>query len=244
MAEISQRSFEVRLGKFKNGNAIIQGWVDYTPANILISKAGISAFIEDVISKNNDIVSTKLPLTTLQDERKSLTFKLKGGGNINCLEGRIRNVLQYIMGDLPSHKTAITKLKEITRKFNPDYKKKTNLKNQKAKGISPSEKSFNSLIGFGSEVIGIIQGMGADYVPSNVNIQLAEFSSFVYSLKTLNQNISQAKEAYGEAVYNRKEIYNGTNGMYDRIRMIKAYLASFEGEKKSSHYIDFIQAIK
>src|SRR4030067_844859 len=107
MAEISQLSYEVREGKYQNGDALIQGWLDYNPTNILITKAANTTFIADVAAKNGAVVTTDLALTNLREQRRPLVFKLKTGGDINCLENRIRNVLQYVMGDLPGKKAAI-----------------------------------------------------------------------------------------------------------------------------------------
>lgn len=244
MSGISQRSYEVRDGKYQNGDALIQGYGDYNPTNVLITKAANTSFIADVGSKNVRVVSRGLTLTDLREQRRPLAFKLKNGGDINCLENRIRNILQYVMGDLPGQKAGIKKLKEICKKLSPKYPKKADPNLPRGTGKSPSEKSFNSLVGFGNEVIGIITGIGPDYAPTNTNIQIADLTVFVSMLNTMNRDIATAEEAYGNAVRERKEIYDGEDGMSKRISMIKSYLAGFEGGKNSAHYIEFSQAVK
>ena len=241
---ISQRSYEVRIAKYRDGDALIQGWLDYVAANPLITKAANTAFIADVESDNEDVITTEQALNDLRKQRIPLTFRLKVGSDINCLENRMKNILQYVMGELPEKKAAINKLKQLIRKIKPQYPKKQNPPLPRGSGKSPSERSFNALVGYGKEAIGVITALGAAYAPTNVNISLAQFTAFVGSVDGLNIDIAKAEELYGNAVRIRADIYDETNGMTDRISMIKSYLAGFEGGKQSPHYIEFSQAVK
>ena len=65
-----------------------------------------------------------------------------------------------------------------------------------------------------------------------------------WSVATRGNDIVIAEVAYSDAIINRKEIYDGKNGMTDRISMIKSYLAAFERGKQSRHYIDFVKVMK
>lgn len=240
---ISLRSFETRFGYYQNANAVLQTWGDYTPTNPVITKAANTAFISDVGVKNGEVTTKEQAFLDNRNERRTITFRVIEGADINCLENRIRNIGSFIEGELPTRKAAIKKIKSFIRKIKPLYKKRTEGEPRGA-GMSPSERSFAALVGYAKSVKGIITGLGLSYSPTNPNIQLANFSAFIDHIDQLNQDVATTEEVYGNAARERKDLYDGLNGMTDRIKLIRKYLASFPGGKLSPHYIEFSQAIK
>jgi hypothetical protein len=120
------------------------------------------------------------------------------------------------------------------------------VKSDKTVSSSPSERTFASIPGFLNEVITLVGGLppGVTYDPPDSNLTVTEMEGLRDQIEVANAAVSTAMEAYGTANRERKKLYDGKNGMADRIAMIKSYLASFPGKKKSDNYIEYSQAIK
>lgn len=237
----SQQSFETRFGRFNNAFTILQGWSDYLTSNLLITIAGLIAFIAEVILKDEATVSTKQTLDTFRDERRPLVYKFKDT-NPNCMELRIEAIENYL-GSESQFKSARKSVKAILKKFRPRYPKRAEGAPRGA-GKSPSEKSFDAAVGNVKKVIKIITNLGAAYAPANPNISVANMTALETQVETLNVNIAGALENYGNAVASRKALYDGPEGMKVRIDFIKSNLSSLVGGKKNQHYIEFSQAIE
>ena len=120
------------------------------------------------------------------------------------------------------------------------------VKTGKLQSKSPAEKTFASIEGFMSETIQLVStfGGGIVYSPPDPKLTIAELTILRNQITVANAQVSDTLEDYGDANRARKLLYDGLNGMADRITMIKNYLASFPLKKKSSHFIEFSQAIK
>ncbi|MBK7379716.1 MAG: hypothetical protein IPJ03_12025 [Ignavibacteriales bacterium] len=102
-----------------------------------------------------------------------------------------------------------------------------------AKKISTSEVSFGSVLAAGRELLEVIKSV-AGYAPSNTNITVANFTSFLNSIEQKNTLIYQRLEQYDNDVEVRMEKYIT---LKDRVSKIKAALASQFG-KNSNEYKD------
>lgn len=120
------------------------------------------------------------------------------------------------------------------------------IKTGKAQTNSPMEKTFASVVTFLTEVIALVGAIGGGlvYSPPDPKLTLAELTALRNQIDSLNSQVATAMKEFGNTNRDRKTLYDGLNGMVDRIAMIKAYLASFPGKKKSNNYIEFAQAIK
>jgi len=238
----SQQSFEAREERFSLGNDLIQTWGDYDPKNVLITKLALPVFIADVGAKNTLANSTGLTLKNTQSNRALLVFRIKDT-NPACLEKRVEAIANNLTSELKASNPSTKRVKKILSKMRPQYPKRAP-GTPRGAGQSPSEKSFASAVGQGQEVVDIITALGAAYSPPDANLSAAEMQSLVDAIKARNTAVTKALEPAGNANRARKTIYNGTDGMQERISAIKSYLASFQGGKKSDHYIEYSQAIK
>lgn len=120
------------------------------------------------------------------------------------------------------------------------------VKSGKKLSKSPMEKTFASIPGFLSEVITLVGAIdsGISYNPPDSKLTVEELTALRENIIAANAEVTTAMDAYGEANRARKELYDGAGGMSKRIALIKSYLASFSGGKKSGHFIEFSQAIK
>ena len=120
------------------------------------------------------------------------------------------------------------------------------VKSDKTVSSSPSERTFASIRGFLHEVITLVDGLPSSvtYDPPDSNLTVTEMEGLRDQIDAANGSVASAMEAYGTANRDRKNLYDGKDGMSDRISMIKSYLASFPGKKKSNNYIEYTQALK
>lgn len=239
---VSQRSFETRFGRFYSANELLQSNPDYSPMNALIQKVALSTFIDDIKAKDEAV---NLAYTHYREKvkiRRENGFNGKDGLE-NCLENRIRAIASYIGAELGRSSSAYKIIRDFIKKINPVYKKK-DAEAPRGAGLSPSEQSFVALIGYGVQTTQIIQDLGASYSPTNSDIRLEAMQNICSQMESWTKVIASAENAWAEAVRRRLELYDGKNGMADRIVMIKDYLASFPGGKKNQHYIEFDRIIK
>lgn len=239
----SQQSFEAVATRFENGFTLINGWADYAPVNTFITKANLATFITSVNNANSD-VSTKLnALKSEQGNRLNLVFENEDSSNPACLENRIRGILSYLKGDAAKNHSVTKGVEVILRKMRPVYKKKDPAA-PKGSGKSPSERTFASAVGHGRSVVALVQTLGASYMPPDANLTIANMNTLLTSITTANSETQKKAEAYGSSNSNRRNLFQGIGGLSERRTAIKNYLASFPGLKKSSHYIEYNDAIK
>jgi hypothetical protein len=240
----SQLSFETMLGRFINGNELIQSIADYDPKNPLIKKASFTALIPEIKLKDKSVLLTQNAFLDQTLARKPLVFRAKDCDE-NCLENRIQNIHSYIGADISKTCAAYKIIGGLIKKFRPTYKKKDPTQPPEAhKTPSPSEKSFVAMNNYGMQVYDLIVELGADYSPQNPNIQPDAFKDFVEDLMARAKLIAKLEADYSDAVSARKPYYHGPEGILKRETLVKEYLASFTGGKKSQNYIEYDRLIK
>jgi hypothetical protein len=238
----SQKSFEVLYGRFVNGDTLIQDLSNYDPQNVLLKKANLSIFIEDIQLKNNAVIKSEMRFKDLVFKRKKFSFRRKDCDE-NCLENRMRNAHSYIGSEIGKDSSAYKIIGGYLKVLKPKYKKKEKGKKGSARR-STSEQSYNSLNGYARQTLEIIDSLGTAYTPQNTNIQYANFEAFVEEMIVLSNKIIKANVVYSTATAERSVMYKGDEGLLKRQSLIKGYLASFSGGKKSQNYIEYDRLIK
>jgi uncharacterized protein YqgV (UPF0045/DUF77 family) len=240
----SQRTFEAILNRFREGYNLISTWLDYSPNKTLIKKATLGVFIPSVEAANTLATNTEVALGNMRTSRHRLVFKVtEPTPNPLCAEARIGRIATYIEGDLDDGAQATKKVKSILKKMQPRYDKKAEGAPRGA-GQSPSEKSFASAVGHLQEVIDIVTVLGVAYTPADVNLKVPALTTLMTDIKNANKAVTEAADAYGKANRARKKLYTGPDGISTQTVAVKGYLTSFDGGKKSDHYIEYNQAIK
>jgi hypothetical protein len=241
----SQRSYATILGKFTDGIAVLKTIPDYNPNKPEIKTEAIDTFIVDINARNNACITTADILKNLRNERVETTFKTKDA-DINCLENLFRNILSYLKVDFGANNPSAILVASILKKLNPVYEKKEKPADgtEPKKAKSESEKTYQALAGYGSEIYTSLFSLGETYNPQNNAISLTNFKARVDELVKLNSDIAVAEKNYSDAVTAREEAYYGETGITSLITSIKNYLASFEGGKNNAGYTAFSYAVK
>ena len=238
----SQKSFEALIGRFKAGNTLLQGWVDYAPSNSLIQKAALAAFITEVEAANLLVATTKTALDNARAARAALVF-IDKDRNPTCLERRLQTIVPYLSGEFGKNHPATKFVHSVRLKMRPNYKKKAEGAPRGA-GNSPMERSYAAAVGQAQEVISRLTSLGAAYKPADSNLKPPALQTLVDQIIAANTDVQNATEAYGVANHARKTLYDNASGMTSRVTSVKGYLASFTGGKKSDHYREYNKATK
>ena len=241
----SQRSFASRLGKFNDGNTVLKGITAYTHGNILIQLSSLEQKGAAIVVFNQSATDTEKILKGLQKERKYLAFKIKDE-NPECIQCSMKAIEYNLKSEIGEKSPEYLKVYAINKKIQPPSEKKQPPKEGESpkKDISKSEKSYQSLVGFGNDVHTIITGLGAKYNPSNPNITVVNFRGQLDKLVDLNSKITTAGDNYTAAVKNRDEAYNGMEGISALIGSVKDYLAGLPGGRKNPGYVAYAAAVK
>ncbi len=241
----SQRTFQAILGKFSAGLVILKNAIGYNPSKNILKLTSLEVQKTDTEAKNSAVLTAENIEQGLRKSRRHMAFKTKDSDE-NCIESRIKAIANYIKSEHDAKYPAYLQVTSIISKIQPPSEKKAAPVEgaDPKKSISKSEKSYQSLVGFGNDVHTIISNLGADYNPSNTNITVANFRAKVDELALLNSQIVTAKKNYATAVQERNEAYNGEAGINSTISSIKDYLASLEGGKKNPEYVAYVNAVK
>jgi len=241
----SQKSVQSIIGKFSDGLKVLDGLISYKPSRAELTLISLTGLKVNTEMKNSAAVTAETNLSGLQKDRKLISFKAKDSAS-DCIENRIKEISNYVKAEFGKNNPSYLKITSIIAKIAPPSEKKAApAEGEVAKVVrSKSEKSFQSLVGFGNDICTIISDLGAKYNPSNTNITLVNFKAKVDALAALNEQIVTAETAYSAAVKDRHEAYYGTLGIVNLISAVKDYLAGLEGGKKNSGYIAFTNAVK
>ena len=241
----SQQSFASKLGKFEDGITTLKGLTDYSPVNVKIQISSLVQKDTDVTAMNDAVTTSENVLNGLQKERKLLAYKFKGGSD-NNIQGNMKAIEYNVKSELTDKSPEYIKINSINKKIQPPSEKKTPPKEGETpkKSNSKSEKSYQSLVGFGNDVCTIITNLGTKYNPSNQNITVSNFKAQVANLSELNGQVITAEKNYSTAVKNRENAYDGVDGISSLISTIKDHLASLPGGKKNPSYVAFAASVK
>ena len=245
-----QLSFASRQGKFNNASLLIQSWDNYNPSNASIGKTLLINFIEQLQFKNNAVTSAKIALDNARAERKTLCFFNSKENNSLCLEIRLMQIANYTASSFGINSVEHKRVHDMLKKIKPNLVKGRHKRTNPAKSIlnknvkEKLQRSFIAMAGFAQSTAEFISELienSFNWNPPDENLSQTAIKNLSEKLQQLNSTISVLNDNYKIAISERKEIYKSMN---ERIGMIKSYLASFDGGKKSEHFIEFSQAIK
>ena len=241
----SQMSYSAILGRFKDGIVALKRIPGYNPSKPSLTITSLEAVSTDAEAKNADAVRTGALLKGLRNERRFISFRSKES-DVNCIENLMKNIASYLKAELGAKHPSFNVVDSIIKKISPPNDPKEEVKEgeEPKKTNSSSEKSYNSLGGFASNVYTIITELGESYRPTNENITTIAFKGRIDRLAQLNASIVTAGTDYASAVKLRDDLYNSGDGIISLVSLVKDYLASFEGGRKNPDYIAFFNAVK
>jgi hypothetical protein len=150
----------------------------------------------------------------------------------------MRNVLNYIGAENDTNNSVYLALKGYLRKIRPTNKPK---KTDGTKSPSQSERTFVSLAGYMTAVVHLISNTpDLVYSPSNPKLSISNLMVVRDQLTALNNDIAEKQSKLSQSISDRRDSFNTTIRL---IPSIKRYLASYNGGKNNSKYIQFSNAL-
>lgn len=235
MASTSESSFGQRYTKGRELVEYLKLLPTYAPSNTALETASLSTLLDDIITANSDVASK---ISTLQTERNARLVMYESQTGLINKCGQIRDYIASIESagkksvDYKKVQSAVKKMrgKRLTPKPKPTESQPN------PKSSSTSEVSFGSVLATAFEILEVIKG-NALYAPSNADLTVANFTTFLISIDAKNKLIAQRREQYDDAVEARLGLYKD---LQDRVTKVKLALASQYG-KTSNEYLDSVK---
>lgn len=231
MPSTSERSFGQRYTKARGLVEHIKPIADYAPDNPDLLPAALTTFLNDVDTANNLAASTQSTLQTARDERLVL-YKGPTG-----LIKRCSAIRDYLASKETNGKKSVEfkKLQKIVMRMR-GIKLTSKLPKPPAGGTDPkkqsvSEVSYGSTLSAGKEALQVIKGLAA-YAPSNTDVTVANFTTFIAQLDAKNTDIYDKQTDWENAVDDRAELYDI---LKTRVSKVKSALAGQYGRQSNEY---------
>jgi len=232
MPSISERTFGQRYTQARGLVEYLETLPTYSPGNINLEPANITTFLDSVDAANTDVAS-KLSVLSSERELRYNLYKADNGLIKRC--SQIRDYVASIHTDgkksldYKKIQRAVQNMRGIRISKKPPAGSPT-------KTSSTSEVSFGSMLKVGKDVLEVIK-LVPGYAPSNTNLIVADFTTFVASVDTKNSLVAEKLEEYDNSIEVRLNLYDE---MDDRVRKVKLALAAQYG-KDSNEYKDSLK---
>jgi len=215
----------------------------FAPTNPKLERPAFLLHLNGIDSANNTVAGCLYDLKAARDLRFGGYYSLDGLIDLS------RKVRDYLASQTDGKKTpAFKSVQKLVQKM-VNYRKPKPPKDKAtppkpgdpplSKARSTSEQSFGSIMRDGEDIYQIIL-KAAGYAPSNPQITTAGYLASIAALKVLNDTVTAKYQDYDNAVEIRFALYQGVDGLRDRMQQTKEYLAS-QYSKKSNEYKDAVK---
>ena len=205
----------------------------YTPGVTELEANEIKSFLATVDAANSLAASKLSDLQTSRDQR--LNMFINGGLIKRC--GQIRD---YVASILPQHKKALDykKIQKYTQNLQGKRvsKKPLNPDGTPGKTNSTSERSYGSMLKIGKDILEVIKTVPG-YAPTNTELTVANFTTFLTSVDTQNSTVAAKLEAHDNAIEARADLYKQLD---QKVSKVKLSIAAQYG-KDSNEYKDVVK---
>lgn len=235
MASVSEKSFGQRYTKARDLVEYMEELPGFDPGVAELEAANLSTFLDTVDTANSDVASKLSAVQTVREERYNMFNSTTG------IITRCSQIRDYIGSIHTQHKKAldykkVQKAVQKMRGIRLTKKTATNPEEPGKKTRSTSERSFGSILQSGKDVLEVVKTVGG-YAPSNTNITIANYTTFLASVDTKNQSVAEKHEQYDDAIEARLDLYKQ---LAERVSKIKLAVAAQYG-KDSNEYKDVVK---
>jgi hypothetical protein len=232
MPSISEKSFGQRYTKGRELVEYLRTLPSYSPGNPDLEPPALATLLNDVDAANNDAASKLSVLSTEREARYNL-YKAENGLIKRC--SQIRDYVASIHAD-GKKSLDYKKLQRAVQNLRGIRISKKPPAGSPVKTSSTSEVSFGSMLKVGKDVLEVIKLVPA-YAPSNSNLTVANFTTFISLVDSKNSLVAEKLESYDNSVEARLNLYNELDY---RVTKLKLALAAQFG-KTSNEYKDSLR---
>lgn len=232
MPSVSERTFGQRYTLARGLVEYLETLPTYSPGNPNLEPANLATFLDSVDAANVDVASKLSVLSTERETRYNL-YKADNG-----LIKRCSQIRDYVASIHPDGKKSLDykKIQRAVQNMRGIRISKKPPAGSPTKTASTSEVSFGSMLKVGKDVLEVIK-LVPGYLPSNTNLTVVDFTTFVASVDTQNSLVAEKLEEYDNSVEIRLNLYDELD---DRVRKVKLALAAQYG-KESNEYKDSLK---
>ncbi len=233
MPSANENGFGQKYTKAQGMVEFLNALSSYSPGVTELEPTDIKTFLTTVDSANSDVASKLSDLQTNRDLRVNM---FQNGGLIKRC-GQIRD---YIASIHPQHKKALDykKVQKYVQSLQGKRvtKKPVNPDGSPGKTNSTSERSYGAMLKIGKDVLEVIKTVPG-YAPTNPELTVANFTTFLTSVDTQNSTVAAKLEAYDNSVETRSTLYKELD---KKVSKVKLSIASQYG-KDSNEYKDVVK---
>lgn len=210
--------------------------VPFTPTDVLIQPVNYDTFLGEVHTLNSDTNEKKSLYTT--DSKARLVI-------VKDVKNRCSLTMNYILS-VSDYKPYNSTIRNIVKKilhYKPPKSKLPNPEEPPAeeKKRNRGELSFADVANRYDELNKVLGGI-AGYDPTNADLKLLAMTALQTSFETKNKDMNELHGELSLLIRERKNIYDGENGLRERMKAIKAAVRAQYGSKSEEY--DAVKGIR
>lgn len=217
---VSERSFQDRYGRALSLKEALELIPGYSPSDEMISLGKFNALLDEIADMNNGIGVLKDEYTRAVTERRLLFFDTQG------IKKRASAILNYCKS-VSSIKTSMPSIQKMVKKINNQQKPKNSAApapEGEGKKRNTGEQSYAELTQFMYDLNEMLKTLGDAYSPNNPLITTDNLTAYINSLKLKNEASAESDFKYSKAIKERTALYEGDNGLREKMAAIRAYM--------------------
>jgi len=234
---ISEETFADREGRGQLLSEIVKAFsVPFTPTDVLIQPVNYDTFLGEVHTLNSDTNEKKSLYTTESKARQVIVKDVKN---------RCSLTMNYI-NSVSDYKPYNTTIKNIIKKILNYKPPRTKLPDPEEppteeKKRNRGEQSFADIANRFDELNKVLGGI-VGYDPTNADLKLLAMTTLQTSFETKNKDMNELHGELSLLIRERKNIYDGENGLRERMKAIKAAVRAQYGSKSEEY--DAVKGIR
>lgn len=229
VVEKSNNTFEAKYERAQLFLSFVSSFDSYQPPRQWDSITDISNLLNDIAKINEKEADLRKQYSELATTRQQ-AFRLAP----NSLQKTITLVLNAVKAQYGNKSEEYKSVNEIGKTTRAMHRKEGEAK--------ITELSYFALIESFRSMIGMLLNFNENYNPTVEQVTIEELNKKATQLEKLNEEVEEVSKKLNDVKLQRQELYNGKNGLAERVKRIKAYIKVQYGT--SSEEYNAIKSIK
>lgn len=213
----TESTFADRLGRASLLKQIVEGFIPaFIPGDSSLTPANFETFNDTLSAKNTEVGWLRGTYTTKTSIRNDMVIDLKDRSK------RTRDFVVSVKSLEQFHLTAKRLVVKITsfRSGKSTASTEPNNQDNQAKR-NKGEQSFAEIANNFKALISLVTNIGAPYTPASPDLTVVNLTALHGNLVSQNEQMGELLGVIAVSVKERKDLYNGDNGLRDKMKAIK-----------------------
>lgn len=226
----SENTFADKFGRGKLLNETIKSFTPvFSPFDVSLKTAAQDIFLDSLAAKSDLVNALRSDYTSSMEIRNKMIKDLKTRSSM------VRNFVESVV----AYKVYWTALRNVVKKilnYKPPKapKVETGTPEEVKKKRNRGEQSYADLANLLKNLISLLEGI-VGYAPVNTQLTIVELTALYDSLVTQNTDMGNKAGKLDVAVVARKELFDGTGGLKERMKATKASVRAQYGNTSAEY---------